>query len=60
MFPHRYFAGRYFAPRYFPPPDATSAATASFVGDAYIYDDSGGTGSISGGTVQNADTIYDT
>lgn len=38
---------------------APAAPELPFVSDAYIYDDSGGTGSISSGAVQSADTIYD-
>lgn len=41
------------------PYDLTVAATETFVGSAYTYDDVSGTGSATGGTVQSGDTIYD-
>lgn len=60
MFPVRYYGNRMFAPRYFPKVGAMSPGTdATFISDAYYYDDAGATGSISDGTVQDADVIYD-
>lgn len=38
---------------------APPAAELPFISDAYTYDDSGGTGSITGGTVLSGDAIYD-
>lgn len=38
---------------------SVAGAAETFVSNAYAYDEAGGTGSASGGTVQSGDTIYD-